>query len=107
MAERAKQELPDPDGDLDAARRWAQDALKANPLDARALYLLGLIAERKQDAEGAAALIQLAGTLSWRDWTTQAWLFNWNVRRGDYAVAMPHIDAILRALAARAEEAAP
>jgi tetratricopeptide (TPR) repeat protein len=92
----AQQELPDPDGDLDAARGWAQQALRSDPLDAQALTLLGLIAERKGDHQKADVLMRIAGARTWRDEATQAWLYNRNVRRGDYVHALPHIDAMIR-----------
>ena len=62
----------------------------------RALTLLGLIAERKGDEKSADALMQIAGARTWRDRESQAWLFNRDVRRGDYSHALAHADAILR-----------
>src|SRR5262249_15758346 len=49
LNELAEKHLTEPDGNLDAAREWAQRALRSNPLNSRALTLLGLIAERKDD----------------------------------------------------------
>ena len=57
----AQQQLIDPDGNLDSAREWAQRALRSNPLNARALTLLGLIAERKGDQKSADALMRISG----------------------------------------------
>jgi tetratricopeptide (TPR) repeat protein len=93
----AQNELADPDGDLKLARARAQDALRVYPLEARALTLLGLIAERERAPTSAEVLMRLSGARSWRDRITHSWLFNSDVRRGDYAGALPHIDAILRA----------
>src|SRR5262249_28862678 len=45
----AQKELVEPNGNLDSAREWAQRALHASPLNARALTLLGLIAEQRGD----------------------------------------------------------
>ena len=92
----AQQELLDPDGDLNAARGWAQQALHSNPLDSQALTLLGLIAEKKGDQKDADTLMHIAGARTWRDETTQAWLYDHDVRRGDYVHALPHADAIMR-----------
>jgi tetratricopeptide (TPR) repeat protein len=92
----AQQELLDPDGNLDAAREWSQRALRSYPLGARALTLLGLIAERKGDQTSADALMRISGARTWRNQTAQRWLFNRDVGRGDYASALPHLDAILR-----------
>ena len=49
LDELAYRELRKSDGDLDAARSFAESALRANPLDARALAVLGMIAERQGD----------------------------------------------------------
>jgi tetratricopeptide (TPR) repeat protein len=92
----AAQELSKPEGNLDSAREWAENALRSSPLDARALTLLGLIAERKGDQASADALIQLSGARTWRDGPSQVWLFNREVRRGGYSDALQHADAMLR-----------
>jgi hypothetical protein len=92
----AAQELSKPEGNLDSAREWAENALRSSPLDARALTLLGLIAERKGDQAGADALMQLSGARTWRDGPSQVWLFNREIRRGGYSDALRHADAMLR-----------
>jgi tetratricopeptide (TPR) repeat protein len=91
-----EQELAEPDGNLDSAREWAQRALRASPLNARALVLLGLIAERKGDQKNAEALIRIAAARTWRDQIADEWLLNREAQRGDYAHALPYADAILR-----------
>jgi tetratricopeptide (TPR) repeat protein len=91
-----EQELAEPDGNLDSAREWAQRALRTSPLNARALTLLGLIAERKHDQKNAEALMRIAAARTWRDETTDEWLLNLEAQRGDYAHALPYADAILR-----------
>jgi tetratricopeptide (TPR) repeat protein len=92
----AQQELEDPRGNLDSAREWARRALRSNPLNARALALLGLIAERKGDHDSADALMRISGGRTLSDATTDAWLFNRELRRADYSHALPYADAILR-----------
>ena len=92
----AQQELLGPDGNLDSARDWAQRALHSSPLSARALTLLGLIAERKGNQKNADALMRISGARTWRDRMAQEWLFNRELRRGNYAQALPHLDATLR-----------
>src|SRR5262249_17619726 len=92
----AQQELEDPRGKLDSAREWAQRALRSNPLNARALALLGLIAERNGDQSSADALMRISGGRTLSDATTDAWLFNRELRRADYSHALPYADAILR-----------
>jgi hypothetical protein len=92
----AQQELEEPDGNLDSAREWAQRALRASPLNARALASLGLIAERKGDQKNADALMRIAAARTWRDRAIDAWLLNNEAHRGDYAHALPYADAMLR-----------
>ena len=82
--------------DLDRAETLARRALQQNPLDARALTLLGLIADRKGDAARANRLMRTAGARSWRDPMTQAWLFSEKIKQRDFAGALTHADAILR-----------
>jgi hypothetical protein len=96
LIRRAQQELVEPDANLDSAREWAQRALRASPLNARGLTLLGLIAERQGDQNNADALMRIAGTRTWRDQTTNEWLLNREAQRGDYVHALPHADAMLR-----------
>ena len=91
-----QQQLTNPDGNLNSAREWAQRALRSNPLNARTLALLGLIAERKGDQKGADALMRIAGARTWNDPMTNAWLFNREIARGDYPNALPYLDAMLR-----------
>ena len=61
LDELAHRELRQSDGDLNAARGFAERALRANPLDARALAALGQIAERQGDQARAGELMRLAG----------------------------------------------
>ena len=96
LIQRAQQELAEPDGNLDSAREWAQRALRASPLSARAFTLLGLIAERKGDQKNADTLMRIAAARTWRDQTTDEWLLNNEAHRGDYAQALPYADALLR-----------
>src|SRR5262249_50455779 len=91
-----QQELTNPDGNLDSAREWAQRVLRSSPLNARALTLLGLIAERKGDQKSADVLMQISGARTWDDPMTDAWLFNREIRRRKYANGVPYIDALLR-----------
>ena len=92
----AQQLLADPDGDLKEAESLARQALRADPLDERALSLLGRIAERKGDAQKADALMRMAGARSWRDSITQAWLYDRNFSRQNYRQSLQNLDAILR-----------
>jgi hypothetical protein len=96
LARRAQQELAEPDGNLDSAREWARDALRATPLNVHALSLLGLIAEREGDHKKAEALMRTAGAQTWRDQTADEWLLNNEAHRGDYAHALLYADALMR-----------
>jgi tetratricopeptide (TPR) repeat protein len=92
----AQKVLLEPNGNLDSAREWAQRALRSSPLNARALTLLGLVAERKGDQKNAEALMRIAAARTWRDQTTDEWLLNRDARSGDYAHALSYADAMLR-----------
>ncbi|MEI9805538.1 MAG: hypothetical protein WDN48_15495 [Pseudolabrys sp.] len=83
-------------GDLDAARGFAERALKSNPLDERALFLLGLIAERQGNQARADAFIRLSDARTRRDPGPQAWLVNRDIQRGEFDWALAHADALLR-----------
>jgi hypothetical protein len=96
LIRRAQQELIEADGNLESAQEFAQRALRASPLTARAFTLLGLIAERKGDQKSAEALMRMAAARTWRDQPTDEWLLNNEARRADYAHAVPYADALLR-----------
>lgn len=82
--------------DLEQARGLAERALRFDPLAPRALTILGRIAEREGNAPQAVALMELAGKRALRDAIAQGWLVNYALSRGDFAGALPHLDAILR-----------
>jgi tetratricopeptide (TPR) repeat protein len=96
LDELAIREIANSDGDLDTARGLAERALRSNPLDARALSILGLIAERQGDQARADILMRQSAGRTWRDTTTQAWLVNRDIQRGEFEQALSHIDALLR-----------
>lgn len=96
LNELAFRELAKSDGDLTAARGLAERALRSNPLDVRALSALGLISERQGSQVRADILMRLSGERTWRDSTTQAWLVNRDIQRGEFEQALSHIDALLR-----------
>jgi tetratricopeptide (TPR) repeat protein len=96
LDELAYREFTKSGGDLDAARGLAERALRSNPLDARALLVLGLIAERQGAQARADLLVDLSGERTWRDVTTQAWLLKRDIQRGKFEQVLSHIDALLR-----------
>lgn len=84
------------DGDLKAAAGFARRALAADPLDVRAIRVLGLAAERTGDTALAEKLLDNAGARSRRDGPTQLWLFARHAALGDYDEAFARADALLR-----------
>jgi hypothetical protein len=76
----------------DLARR----ALLSDPLDSRALSLLGLVAERKGDLARAEALMSLSAARSWRNPAPHVWLFAQAIRRGKFEEALAQADGVLR-----------
>jgi len=96
LDELAFREFTKTGGDLDIARNLAERALRSSPLDARALLLLGLIADRQGDHERGESLIRLSASRTWRDTATQAWLVNRDIQRREFDQALSHIDALMR-----------
>ncbi len=96
LDQRSLSELKKSDGDVSAAETWARQALRAQPLDQYALFLLGMAAERKGDAADALSLMQQAGGRTWRNPGTQLWLFEHAAKRGDFSTALQHADAMFR-----------
>lgn len=84
------------DADWTQVAGLARRALKANPLETRALVLLALAAEAEEEDRLAARLVSLAGARTLRDATAHRWLFELSLRQGDYAAALSHADLMLR-----------
>ena len=91
-----QQELVKQGGNIDAAEDWARRALRSNPMDERALFFLGAVAELRGDKKNAEVLMRMAGARTWRNLGTQLWLFENSIRRADYTDALSHADAMLR-----------
>jgi tetratricopeptide (TPR) repeat protein len=83
-------------GDPTAAAGLARQALEADPLDVRAIRVMGLAAERTGDPKLAEKLLADAGARSRRDGPTQIWLFSRYAATGDYDQAFARADALLR-----------
>jgi hypothetical protein len=96
LDELADREIKKPDGNLKVARNLAERALQSDPIDARALFLLGWIAEKKGAPTRADALMVLSGARTWRDIGTQAWLVNRDIQHGQFEQALAHVDALVR-----------
>jgi hypothetical protein len=78
------------------ATRYAREALRAAPLDVRALRVLGLEADKAGGATRARMLMVIADRWSRRDSAAQLWLFEQAMMAGDWPNASLHADALLR-----------
>ena len=74
----------------------AQAALKAAPLDERALRVLALETEKAGGSTRARILMVIADRWSRRDTATQLWLLQQAMLEGDWPNAGVHADALLR-----------
>lgn len=83
-------------GRIEAAEALARQALRAEPLNVRALRVLGVAAGRRGAVERADELVTQAGNWSLRDGPAHAWLIERRLRQGDYASAFAHADALMR-----------
>jgi hypothetical protein len=88
--------VDDKSADLDGARRAAQQALRLDPLDARALALLAIIAERQGDHRQSDTLMQLAAQRSWHDPIVQSWMVVRDTQRQDLTGAVNHAAALFK-----------
>jgi len=96
LDELAERQLTNSSGELGSVEDLARRALLSDPLDSRALSLLGFVAERKGDLARAEALMSLAGARSWRNPAPHVWLFAQAIRRGKFEEALAQADGLLR-----------
>jgi hypothetical protein len=97
LDEAAQRQLTSTSGkELSSAEDLARRALLSDPLNSRALSLLGLIAERKGDLARAEALMSLSAARSWRNPAPHVWLFAQAIRRGKFEEALAQADGVLR-----------
>ena len=94
----AEEELSgeDASGELEAIKRFAVAALRANPLDERAIRALGFAADLRGDVTAAQEIMKTAGKRTRRDAPVQIWLFNQSLASGRLDDALAHADALLR-----------
>ena len=78
------------------ARAQAELALLHDPLNARALRILGQIADSTGDNAKAAQLMQAAADRSWSESVAIYWLLVKSYETGDYATSLRYTDAFLR-----------
>jgi len=74
----------------------ARRALENQAINAKALRILGYVADAKGDTEAAEKYIRMAAKLSRREPGAQLWLIEASARRGDVAQTLVHYDIALR-----------
>jgi hypothetical protein len=77
-------------------RAWAEAALAGDPLNPRALRILGQVAHAAGDDGQARALIEAAGRRSVQESWAAHWLLKDAYDRKDYAAALRYADVLLR-----------
>lgn len=80
----------------DQARRLAEQALVSDPLNARALRILGEIADLSKDEPRSWQFMQASARHSLNETLAVVWLMSKRAERQDYAAAMRHADVLLR-----------
>jgi tetratricopeptide (TPR) repeat protein len=89
--------LQDPDkGARNVIKEHATRSLGRQPVNSGAASLLGITAAEKGDERRAERLVAYAETMSRRDLTTQLWLIESNVAKGNVAAALIHYDRALK-----------
>lgn len=78
------------------ARDDARAALRASPLEVRALRVLGWVADDAGDDRRALRLMSLAASRSQRDVSSHLWMFHNRLKARDYNTAFAHGDALMR-----------
>lgn len=74
----------------------ARAALRASPLEMRALRVLGWVADDAGDDRRALRLMSLAASRSQRDVSSHLWMFHNRLKARDYNAAFAHGDALMR-----------
>lgn len=82
--------------DLVAVRGQLESALTGEPLNARALRLLGQLANAANDNSESAKLMEAAARLSLQDHVAVYWMMRKSTEAGDYQAAISYADALLR-----------
>ena len=84
------------EADYAQVKSWAQQALRGDPLNARALRILAQIAEHGSDGALTEALMQGAAQRSLQESLAIFWMMRQNYRDRDYAEAIRYADILLR-----------
>ncbi len=77
-------------------RKWADSALMREPLNARALRILGQLAEADSDNSSAAKFMHAADRLSLHEAVATYWLMRNSADANDYKSAIHYADILLR-----------
>jgi hypothetical protein len=94
-AELAADQAKDARGHAEAAR-LARQALAAGPLENRALLVLALDADRRENEGEAGRLMGVLGARTNRNTQVQLWLAQRALLAQDYSAGFTHLDAALR-----------
>lgn len=78
------------------ARIWAETALAADPLNARALRILGRLAQAAGDRDRAMTYMQASARRSIQESAALLWLIESHFEKKNYAMALRFADALMR-----------
>ena len=95
------------EADVAVVRATARDALRKSPLAPFALRSYGLATAVAENEDIALPMLQVAGTLSMRDYLTHAWLFDKYYRDGNVERALSEGDIVLTQRQSSAEIVIP
>jgi hypothetical protein len=95
------------DAEYDQVHSWAEQALRDDPLNARALRILGQLAEHASDGARTDALMQGAAQRSLQESLAIFWMMRQNYRNQNYAEAIRYADILLRTRPQLAEHVFP
>jgi hypothetical protein len=87
---------PSSKANLNEARELVERAVRFDILAPGAFTDLARIFDAQGDNHRAETLMELAGQRALRDPVAQGWLLEHALRRGNFAAALPHLDALLR-----------
>jgi hypothetical protein len=77
-------------------RTTVESALLNDPLNARALRLLGQLANKSHDETRALQFMQTAARYSMNEYVAVAWLADKSFEKKDYGAALHYVDVLLR-----------
>lgn len=87
---------PNPPENEAAVRRWLTTAILSEPLNARALRMLGQLAEADGNDAEASRFMHAAGELSLHESIATYWLLRTSAQAGAYKQAVNYADVLLR-----------